>query len=194
VDSLAADPEGFDDAFPQLHNAAYQAAYRILGNRAEAEEVAQETLARCLVRWRRVAAYAEAWVTRSAANLAIDVYRHRTKAPPATRSDPAAGHDHLVELRADLVRALRSLSRRQRDVVVMRYLVELPERDVARLLGCSEGSVKRHASRGLAALRREMGIELEPGLGSGDDAEVGDGTGSPPDPPAPKGRRKGRAR
>lgn len=162
MDELAPEPAGFDAAFPRLYATAYQAAYRVLGNRAESEEVAQETLARCLVRWRRVAPYAEAWASRTAVNLAIDVYRHRTKAPPATRNDATGGHDHLVELRADLVRALRSLSRRQRDVVVLRYLVEMPEREVAAVLGCSEGTVKRHASRGLAALRRELGITIDP--------------------------------
>jgi RNA polymerase sigma factor (sigma-70 family) len=173
VEDLAPEPAGFETAFPRLYATAYQAAYRILGNRAEAEEVAQETLARSLVRWRRVAPYADAWASRTAVNLAIDVYRHRAKAPPATRNDATAGHDHLVELRADLVRALRSLSRRQRDVVVLRYLVEMPEREVAQALGCSEGSVKRHASRGLAALRRELGMTIDPNEPSTADGDGG---------------------
>ena len=52
---------------------------------------------------------------------------------------------------------LRSLSRRQREVVALRYLADLPEADVARALGCSVGTVKQHASRGLAALRVALG-------------------------------------
>jgi RNA polymerase sigma factor (sigma-70 family) len=175
VDDLVGDPASFDASFRRLFATAYQAAFRILGSRAEAEEVAQETLARCLVRWRRVAPYAEAWVSRTAVNLAIDVYRHRSKAPPPTRGEHVNPPDRLVELRADLVRALRLLSRRQRDVVVMRYLVELPEREVAQLLGCSEGTVKRHATRGLAALRRELGITfgpVRPGVTDSDDVHA----------------------
>jgi DNA-directed RNA polymerase specialized sigma24 family protein len=52
---------------------------------------------------------------------------------------------------------LRGLSRRQREVVALRYLADLPETDVARALGCSVGTVKQHASRGLAALRAALG-------------------------------------
>lgn len=161
VDDLVAEPAGFDAAFPTLFRSAYQAAFRILGSRAEAEEVAQEALARSLTRWNRVAPYAEAWVTRTAVNLAIDVYRRRAKAPPPGRAEPVAGVDEHVELRADLVRALKGLSRRQRDVVVLRYLFGYSEREIAASLGIAAGSVKRHASRGLAALRSEMGPAVD---------------------------------
>lgn len=54
-------PEGFDAAYPVLFRRAYRSAYRLLGTRAEAEDVAQETLTRALVRWRRIESYAEPW-------------------------------------------------------------------------------------------------------------------------------------
>ena len=53
---------------------------------------------------------------------------------------------------------LVALSPKQRDVVVLRYLVDLPEADVARAMQCSVGTVKTHASRGLAALRRSLEV------------------------------------
>jgi DNA-directed RNA polymerase specialized sigma24 family protein len=46
--------QSFDEAFVALHRAAYRVAYKLLGERAEAEDVAQEALARALVRWRKV--------------------------------------------------------------------------------------------------------------------------------------------
>jgi RNA polymerase sigma factor (sigma-70 family) len=52
---------------------------------------------------------------------------------------------------------LATLSRRQREVIVLRFLADLPEADVARALGCSVGSVKQHSSRGLANLRNSLG-------------------------------------
>ena len=60
--------------------------------------------------------------------------------------------------RVDLQRALLALSPKQRDVVVLRYLVDLPEADVAKAMRCSVGTVKTHASRGLAALRRSLEV------------------------------------
>ncbi len=44
----------------------------------------------------------------------------------------------------------------ERDVLILRFLADLPEADVAKALGCSVGSVKQHASRGLATLRSTM--------------------------------------
>ena len=48
-------PEGFAAAFPTLLRLAYQVAYRVLGERGDAEDVAQETLARAVLRWRKLA-------------------------------------------------------------------------------------------------------------------------------------------
>jgi RNA polymerase sigma factor (sigma-70 family) len=179
VEDLVGEPSEFEAAFDDLYRAAYRAAYRILGCRADAEEIAQETCARCLVRWRRVADYAEAWTSRAAANLAIDTYRRQSRRPPDPVADLDVGEQaqRVVELRADLVAALQELSRRQREVVVLRYLMDLPERDVARALGCSEGSVKRHASRGMAALRERLAPTLAPEL-----LAAGQLEGTPPPP------------
>jgi RNA polymerase sigma factor (sigma-70 family) len=112
-------------------------------------------LARALVRWKKVSAYAEPWVVRVAGNLAIDRVRRRqrTRGLPAARDLPP-----LDAQRVDLQRALLELSPKQREVVVLRYLVDLPEAEVAATLGCSVGTVKTHASRGLAALRRSLEV------------------------------------
>jgi RNA polymerase sigma factor (sigma-70 family) len=149
----------FEEAFDDLYTRAYGVAYQLLGRRSEAEDVAQETLARAFVRWRKIRGYAEAWVVRVAGNVAIDAWRRlqRVDADATTerRGATAPGPD---EIRVDLHRALDTLSRRQREVIVLRFLADLPEADVARALGCSVGSVKQHASRGLATLRNTMGV------------------------------------
>ena len=56
-------------------------------------------------------------------------------------------------LAAQVRQALQALPRRQRAVLVLRYFLDLPEAEVADLLGCSVGTVKTHAHRGLRALR-----------------------------------------
>jgi RNA polymerase sigma factor (sigma-70 family) len=60
----------------------------------------------------------------------------------------------------ELQRHLVSLPRRQRQVVALRYLADLSEADVARGLGCSVGAVKRHARRGLEAMRISLDAQL----------------------------------
>jgi len=147
----------FEEAFDDLYTRAYGVAFQLLGRRSEAEDVAQETLARAFVRWRKIRSYAEAWVVRVAGNLAVDVWRRLrrvdTNAATERRGATAPGPN---EQRIDLHRALDKLSGRQRDVLILRFLADLPEADVAKALGCSVGSVKQHASRGLATLRTTM--------------------------------------
>ena len=144
--------DDFDAEFEHLWSRAYGVAYVVLGDRGESEDVAQETLARALVRWKKVSAYAEPWVVRVAGNLAIDRVRKRQR----TRAFPAEHVPGVDAQRVDLQRALIALSPKQREVVILRYLVDLPEAEVAETLGCSVGTVKTHASRGLAALRKSL--------------------------------------
>ena len=144
-------------------------AFRILGDRPEAEDIAQEALARATLRWDKLHDRPEGWVTRVASNLALDRYRRRRRRPPVQTGPLGIVDDRTVE-RSDLVTALRRLPRRQREVVVLRYLADFSEGDVARAWpGCSVGSVKTHASRGLSALRRQLG---DPGTAGGDDVRA----------------------
>lgn len=145
----------FEEAFDGLYARAYGVAFQLIGSRPEAEDIAQETLARAYVRWASVRDYAGPWVVRVAGNLSIASWRRSGRnarflagadRTPTSAAAPTAD-------RVDLHRALSRLSKRQREVVVLRYLGDLAEADVARVLGCSVGSVKQHSSRGLAALR-----------------------------------------
>jgi RNA polymerase sigma factor (sigma-70 family) len=146
--------DGFDDAFADLAVLAHRVAYRVLGSSEDAEEIAQETLARAYVRWSRVSGYAEPWVARVATNLALGRWRKarsgRTSAGAVVTDSPDAA------LRMDLVDLLRRLPRRQREVVVLRYLADRSEQETAEALGCQLGTVKQHAHRGLAALRASL--------------------------------------
>ena len=146
----------YDEAFAELYRACYRVAFRLLGDRAEAQDVAQEALARTYVRWRTVEPYAVPFACRVATNVAIDRLRRGRRLSGDDVPERAAA-DAYCDERVDLQRALRSLPRRQRDVVALRYLADQSEESVAAALGVSVGSVKTHASRGLAALRARLG-------------------------------------
>jgi len=153
----------FEDAFPRLYADAYRVAFRLLGERSEAEDVAQEACARAYSRWSSIHDYAEPWCVRVAGNLALDALRARTRAVrrqerlvSAHGSGTTAPGDIGAVERLDLYAALTELPKRQREAVVLRYLGDQSEQDTAALLGLSVGSVKTHASRGLARLREVM--------------------------------------
>jgi len=145
--------DDFEVAFPPLYQRAYGVAFVILGDRTEAEDVAAEATARALARWSKVCIYATPWTIRVAGNLSIDRIRSQRRVPPLGGHDPSTPTG--VE-RVDLQRALLRLPKRQREVLVLRFIADLPEAAVAESLGCSTGTVKSHASRGLAALRLSL--------------------------------------
>ena len=145
----------FEEAFPDLYRLAYRVSFRVLGDRGDAEDVAQEALARAHLRWARLRERPEGWIVTVATNLSIDRHRRRRRVS-SLGSEPLALVDVHQSERIDLARALRRLPRRQREVVVLRYLADWSEKDVAIALAVSVGAVKSHASRGLAALRHHL--------------------------------------
>jgi RNA polymerase sigma-70 factor (sigma-E family) len=141
-------------------------AYLMTWDLAEAEDLVQETLLRVARRWHKVRAMDQpaAYARRILVNLAIDGAEQRGRrtgelAVPGSvglgdRADSHAERDlQAVDTQAELLRALACLPARQRAVLILRYWEDLRETDVAAILGCSAGTVKSTASRGLARLR-----------------------------------------
>jgi RNA polymerase sigma-70 factor (sigma-E family) len=85
--------------------------------------------------------------------------RWRQEVPVPEVPEAVAGEDATDRHGVGTVvrQALARLPRQQRAAVVLRYCEDLPEADVACLLGCSAGAVKTHAHRGLRALRESLG-------------------------------------
>ncbi len=182
---MSGDGDGFDEAFDRLFRRAYGVALRIVWSKEDAEDVAIETLTRAAERWERLAGEPDGWVTRVAANRAIDVWRRRRRAPLLSPVDEAArgsgGDFGDPGDRVDLARALAGLPRRQRAALAFRFLLDCSEAETAAALGCSVGTVKQHVHRGLAALRR-VGLEPDaPGDGTSGPrgGEPGGGAGAP---------------
>jgi RNA polymerase sigma factor (sigma-70 family) len=150
----------FDEAFADLFDAGYRTAFRLLGSREDAAECAQEACARAFADWAKLSDRGEVtpWVVRVSSNLAIDRWRKAQRTP---RWSTPPDVDASIPDRIDLHRALDGLSARQREVVVLRFLADLPEATVAELLGCSLSTVKTHAGRGLAALRAVLDVDEE---------------------------------
>jgi RNA polymerase sigma-70 factor (sigma-E family) len=128
----------------------------LCGDPAQAEDLAQEALARIYVRWARLgAAQPEAYARRVMVNLQTSWWRSPWSARrTATVPDVAGGDEYAgVDDRHAVLAALRGLPVRMRAVVVLRYWLQLSEQETAHELGVSVGTVKSQASRGLARLR-----------------------------------------
>jgi RNA polymerase sigma-70 factor (ECF subfamily) len=154
-------PDAFTARFAGFYASAFQAAYRLLGERDEADDVAQEACVRACLRWDRLTKHGieRPWIVRKATDLAIRRYKNRRRAA-GTELGPRSPADHadpVDERRAALHRALASLPRRRRRAVVLRYIAELSEDDAADALNWAPAKVDARARRGLAALRDALG-------------------------------------
>jgi RNA polymerase sigma-70 factor (sigma-E family) len=150
-----------DDEFADFARASYaglrHAAWLLTGDRHAAEDAAQAALVRTYAAWSRVRRDdAYAYARKVLVNLVTDKWRRRLREYPASElpehpvtPDPA----DEVALRQWVTGALATLTARERAVVVMRYLFDLPEAAVARDLGITTGTVKSTSSRALAKLR-----------------------------------------
>ena len=162
-------PCSFDDFYLREYRRVVELAYALSGNRVGAEDIAQEAFLRAHRDWHRVGRYQHpgAWVRRVAVNLATSVVRRRLIEARALARVWAREEPALVELPpsgADFWRVVRSLPRRQAQVIALHYLEDLSVVEVARVLGCAEGTVKAQLHNGREALARRLALiaETEP--------------------------------
>jgi RNA polymerase sigma-70 factor (sigma-E family) len=143
-------------------------AVLLTGDWHAAEDLVQTSLVKLYRVWPRLdtAADPDAYLRRIMINTHRSWFRARwrreTPAAALPESFPDQDMAERQALGALVRQTLTRLPRRQRAVVVLRYCEDLPETEVAELLGCSVGTVKTHAHRGLRVLRELLGGEFGP--------------------------------
>jgi RNA polymerase sigma-70 factor (sigma-E family) len=165
----ASDREDFGQFMASRWPGLVRLAYGLTGDRWLAEDIAQGTLASAYAAWWRVrrADDPDAYVRRILVNMSNSRFRRRrvTENLHALAELPDTGTPDPSDLLGDrvaVVTALRQLPPRQRAIVVLRYLEDLSDAQVAAVLGCSAGTVRSQASRALAKLRGSAAL-LETG-------------------------------
>lgn len=160
-----------DDEFVEFVQASsgrlLHAAYLLTGDRHAAEDAVQTALARTYAKWPRVRRDdAFAYTRRVLVNYVTDRWRRRLREYATDELPEPPDRTNLAEevvLRRWLVGALAGLTLRERAVIIMRYLFDLPESTVAHDLGITPGTVKSTSSRALAKLRISAD-HLEPAI------------------------------
>jgi RNA polymerase sigma-70 factor (ECF subfamily) len=133
----------------------------VAGDRPSAEDAVQEAIVRAWERSERgeVIERLDGWVAAVALNLTRSRLRRlRVERLARPRLGSAAPADPPSETALDVRRALAALPRRQREVAVLRYVLDLTVRDVADAMGTSEGTVKSQLSKARAQLAVALGL------------------------------------
>jgi RNA polymerase sigma-70 factor (sigma-E family) len=165
-----------DEALEQLYAAHWRQLVRLsvllVHDQGLAEEIVQDAFVAVHGRWGRLRDpdRALAYLRQAVVNRSRSALRHRgvearyaarEASSPDRRAVPGADEPALVDARRDTVLgAMRALPQRQREVLALRYYLDLSESEIADTLGISRGAVKSHASRGAAALRTLLQEDL----------------------------------
>jgi RNA polymerase sigma-70 factor (sigma-E family) len=134
-------------------------AYVLTGDQHAAEDLLQTALTRAAARWRRIHTAPEAYVRQIMYREQVSWWRRRARHRETTMADPPDRLETPVispEARLDLQQALRALPAGKRAVLVLRYLEDLPEAQVADLLGCSVGTVRSQTHKAITQLRASL--------------------------------------
>jgi RNA polymerase sigma-70 factor (sigma-E family) len=160
-----------ETALEQLYAGHYTGLVRLavllLRDQGLAEDVVQDSFVAMHGKWDRVdPAKAPAYLRSTVVNRSRSALRHRSvvaRHQPEPLPDGAPADDLVIraERRTAVLDALAELPTRQREVLVLRYYLDLSEADIATTLGISRGAVKSHASRAAAALRQRLSLKEE---------------------------------
>jgi RNA polymerase sigma-70 factor (sigma-E family) len=141
----------------------FRTAYALTGHQQSAEDLLQTALTKTAARWSHFRGDAEPYVKRVMYHEQVSWWRRKRvrETSVAMVPDRAGGSDgtHAPLLRLMLQRALLQLAPRQRAVLVLRYLEDQSEQQVAQIMGCTPSTVGSQAARALARLR-EIAPEL----------------------------------
>jgi RNA polymerase sigma-70 factor, ECF subfamily len=164
------DPEAFGALFDHYHGPVYRYVAARVGRPSDAEDLAQLVFVKALEALPRYEARGVpfgGWLFKLARNVVIDHIRTRREhaALDLAAERPAAedGPGELAELRQEMdsvALALRRLTPEQREAIELRFFAGLSAKEAAIAMDRQEGTIRGLQFRAIAALRRELGIEL----------------------------------
>lgn len=172
---LRGNDEAFADIVTQFQNGVYHVCYRMLRNAEESEDVAQETFIRAYTKLDTFDQKRKfsTWIYRIATNLCIDYLRKKKPdysldaTVPGTEgldmysqlaSSDDSPDDEVVTLETNdtVLDAIDQLSETYRSVIILRYLKELPLKEISEILDIPLGTVKTRVHRGREQLRKQL--------------------------------------
>ena len=158
LEGVSEDDLGFATFYEASRDSCLRAVLASVGEQRLAEDLVAESFARAWASWHKVRNHPapKAWVLRTALNLQVSWWRRRRHEIPLSVHDCAWEPMFNTAIDPRLLRALNRLQGRQREVIVLRALLDLDTETTARVLGIAPGTVTTHLFRATAALQREL--------------------------------------
>lgn len=164
----AGDHDAFDQIFGLYQNRLLRTAWLISGNRADSEDIVQETFVKCYCNCGKLKdpAVFSTWLYQILTRTAWRYGRKRNRETPVEQffqedlgqapEDSPLEQVLRREVREDLYRSILKLDQKQRTVVILYYFNELSTREISRIAGCLEGTVKSRLYAARKALEKSL--------------------------------------
>ena len=152
------DADGFESFYRETYARIVRACALVLLDAASAEDAAAEAFARLWSRWGQIRNDAGGFVFKTAMRLCTREVRRRGRSAGMAASSPGDPAEETA-VRGDVARALADLPLRQRQAVVLRDWAGFETREVARMIGTRESTVRVHLARGRERLRAALVTE-----------------------------------
>jgi RNA polymerase sigma-70 factor (sigma-E family) len=156
-------PTDFSSFYAAYRDQCLRAVLASTGDRHAAEEMVAEAFARAWAAWGKISRYQspQAWVVRTALNAGVSSWRKRRREVPLDSCQipdevSAAGETSVRGRESAVMDVLARLPQRQRQVVALRFFLDLDTPAAAKVLGIAPGTVTAHLARAMAALRDEL--------------------------------------
>jgi RNA polymerase sigma factor (sigma-70 family) len=155
------DTDGFEDWYRREHAKLVNSLFAASGSVDAAREATDEAFARAAARWPRVRSmeHPTAWTYRVALNALRKTSRRRAREIALATRTAASGSLLPPVPHPEVWDAIRALPPQQRHAIVLRYVADLPELEIATALGVTRGTVASTLSRARAALAAALGDE-----------------------------------
>jgi RNA polymerase sigma-70 factor (ECF subfamily) len=152
------DDVGFVAFYESSRGPCLRAVCAVVGDRPLAEDLVAEGFARAWASWPKVSNHPapRAWVLRTALNLRVSWWRRRRREIPLVEADRVSPRASEEGIDPSLMAALNRLSTRQREVIVLRILLDLDTHSTAAVMGIAPGTVTAHLSRAADALQQDL--------------------------------------
>ncbi|MBN2383267.1 sigma-70 family RNA polymerase sigma factor [bacterium] len=159
---LAGETEAFGVLVKRYQQKMFRVAYRITLEAAEAEDVTQQAFLKAflhLQRFRRQSAFST-WLYRITCNIALNSYKAKQRMKPGTGEADLISFEHgltTIERTEEVTavrKAIRALPKRQRLTLVLRMYEQLPFKEIAAILRCSEGGAKANYFQAIVKMKK----------------------------------------
>ena len=157
------DKKAFEMLIDKYHNDLYYAALAIIRSGWDAMDICQDTFMKAFtsIHLLKDASSFKSWINKILVNKSLDYFRKNKKTISVSEIETNVFYEESNEEAMELMQAINKLKFDSRTILTLRYLEDMTIKDIAKVIGCPEGTVKSRLNTALKEIRVIMGANAQ---------------------------------